>query len=78
MASGFGWKVEILHRLQQRDRQEFVSFKDLIKSRMSYFCYRVFSFLICIQYHAKFVVTVELTQLTNKNKSNASMMYIRD
>ena len=34
MASGLAWKVEILERLQNRDRQEFVSFKDLIKSRM--------------------------------------------
>lgn len=39
MASELPWKVDILQRLQNRDRQEFVSFKDLIKSRMSIFIY---------------------------------------
>ena len=42
MASGMFWKVEILQRLQNRDRQEFVSFKDLIKSRMYHDIYFVF------------------------------------
>ncbi|XP_028405622.1 autophagy-related protein 16-1-like [Dendronephthya gigantea] len=37
MASGFPWKVEILQRLQNRDRKEFVSFKDLIKSHNKLF-----------------------------------------
>ncbi|CAB4004895.1 autophagy-related 16-1-like, partial [Paramuricea clavata] len=37
MALGLPWKVEILQRLQNRDRQEFVSFKDLIKSHNKLF-----------------------------------------
>lgn len=43
MASGeregkhFGWKADILQRLQQRDQQEFVAFKNLIKSHNKLF-----------------------------------------
>jgi hypothetical protein len=52
MASGLPWKVEILQRLQNRDRQEFVSFKDLIKSRMfHYICFVLFMFNVHLISH---------------------------